>query len=153
MQSQKNSNTEAKRSIATHSDSSVDMTHVKRHWQPRSEMWLTFSEILHQLSIKSLFENAILRLLPTSHSKNWQSCFFRLRHFAVQCSENYSKKREKKNNYLPKGGQFWEFTSKFWMFTSFWWRQYFKFGRGKQLRINRSPIHVFLSVRKCKHTL
>ena len=96
MQSQKSSNTEAKRNIATHSDSSVDMTHVKRHWQPRSEMWLTFSEILHQLSIKSLFENAILRLLPTSHSKNWQSCFFRLRHFAVQCSENYSKKREKK---------------------------------------------------------
>ena len=53
-------NTEMKRNFAKHSELSAEITDLKRHLTPWSEMLLTF-EILHQLITKILFLKIIMR--------------------------------------------------------------------------------------------
>ena len=106
-----------KRSFATHSDLSVEITDPKIQLKPWSEMWLTLLEILHQLSIKSLFrernenwdkyQSQFIILMPENLICQWS---FQVTPFCCKCSGSLHSKNAKMNKYLPRRCCFWPFT-------------------------------------------
>ena len=70
--------TEAKRNFGRHSDLSVDSKDPEWHLKPWSEMRSTLSEILHQLSIKSLFKKVGMWRKPKCRVLKYLICQLRL---------------------------------------------------------------------------
>ena len=140
--------------FSTHSDRSVGITDPKRHLKPWSEMWLTPLEILHQLSIRSLFEKFELRQVLCYSVSYWKLYIsimsFQVTHFASQNWRSLnSKKMQKSTTNSCQKDHFWPFTLHDW---TFWWRQKMLILKTwKKLSISRFQCTFFLSVRICKN--
>ena len=98
--------TELKRNFATHSDLSAEITDPERHLKPWSEMWLTLFEILHQLSMKTMFEKVKLRQVPVtgSHTRQFDISItsFQFDPFSSPMLTTFVQKKAKIRTYLPQ---------------------------------------------------